>query len=245
MNITQLRAEQYAHNGRLHPYINDWKKNPYTYLKARFYMEASAILVYFLAKTSISPNAITFMFGVAGLLGGVLLAVPNTITIHLALLVFFSKGVLDWSDGHLARLTGKTSLTGGILDPYASYMGVLAFQVALGFYVAQKSRVMAFYYLTPVIPLLYALKANTFAGNFLFRECLNSSALGKIANGNSRVAKNAEKTGNGPALQRIINNLRGLLDDRARIIDCICLLVFIEMHTKIFCYLDCAAGIFF
>src|SRR4030065_481052 len=90
--------------------VNDWKKNPYTWFKSRFYIAFSAILVFLLLRTRIHPNTITLIYALCGLVGGVLLAIPNNITIFLGIFIFFSKGILDWSDGLLARITNRTSV---------------------------------------------------------------------------------------------------------------------------------------
>ena len=45
----------------------------------------------------------------------------------------FSKGVVDWADGHLARLKKKQSLSGHILDVFGARVHSIAFFTALGF----------------------------------------------------------------------------------------------------------------
>ncbi|HPM43379.1 MAG TPA: hypothetical protein PLV52_06075, partial [Candidatus Omnitrophota bacterium] len=54
--VRELKAEQYQYNGTQ---VKSWRVNPYTWLKARFYMESSALLVYLLLKTKIKPNTVT------------------------------------------------------------------------------------------------------------------------------------------------------------------------------------------
>ena len=119
-SIFELRKHQYEYHFNRFPYMKDWKTNPYTCFKSRVYMELSAILVYLLLKTSIHPNTVSVCYMILGIMGGVLLAIPIKATILFSILIFFLKGVLDWSDGHLARIKEQTSITGEILDPYAS-----------------------------------------------------------------------------------------------------------------------------
>ena len=64
----ELRKDQYSYNLNLFPYLNSWIKNPYSFIKARFYMESSAILVYLLLKTTIKPNTVTIFYCLAGVL---------------------------------------------------------------------------------------------------------------------------------------------------------------------------------
>ena len=61
-SLKKLRKEQYDHHSNVMPFLNDWKNNPYTFIKARFYMEMSAILVYFLLRVKAKPNTITILY---------------------------------------------------------------------------------------------------------------------------------------------------------------------------------------
>ena len=86
-------------------------------------MESSSILIYFLQKTKIHSDILTFTFAVLGILGAVLLF-SNPI---LAVGIFFFKPILDWSDGHLARIKKQTSEIGKHLDYYSGTLGTVAF----------------------------------------------------------------------------------------------------------------------
>lgn len=237
--IKELRAEQCDYNSKLYPFINNWKKNPYTWLKARFYMEASAALVYFLLKTKIKPNTITIIYGLFGLLGGILLAIPNNLTIIIAVAVFFLKGILDWSDGHLARVTGQTSVTGHVLDVYGALLNDLGFQLGLGFYVAHKTNIVMFYYLIPLIPLFYALQLTQYTRNLLFKELSSRKLIsewmqrhdaGKL-NQNSK--NNKDRFTTGYKYKKYYDKLSSILDARARSVDFICVLILLEMFLPI------------
>lgn len=238
LTIRELRQEQYDRHSKLYPYINDWKKNPYTWLKARFYMEASALLVYFLLKTKIKPNTVTIIYGLLGMIGGILLAVPTKTTILIAICIFFSKGILDWSDGHLARITNQTSIAGHILDGYGAFLGSLGLQVGLGFYVAQKSEMMLFYYLIPLIPLFYATKLHSYAVHVLFNEYITSEKTREynreILQEKSANLDENTKAGFNKRYGKIHNLVKNFLDDRARTVDFICFLLLLEMYTSVF-----------
>ena len=56
------------------PYLKKLEKNPYTYLKAKLYMELSSILVFLLLRTNIRPNTITLIYAFCGILGFVFLS---------------------------------------------------------------------------------------------------------------------------------------------------------------------------
>ena len=65
------------------PYLKNFKQNPYTYLKARYYMYCSVLLVYFLLKTRITPNMVTIVYGLSGVIGGICFRYQIYITILL------------------------------------------------------------------------------------------------------------------------------------------------------------------
>ena len=50
--------------------IDDWIKSPYSSLKARYYIEVSSIIVYFLQFTKITPNQISIIYALLGIFGG-------------------------------------------------------------------------------------------------------------------------------------------------------------------------------
>ena len=236
--IKQAREYQYDYHSKKFPYVDDWKRNPYTFLKARFYMEASAILVYLLLKTKIKPNTVTIIYGLAGIVGGILLSIPLNATIILALLVFFTKGILDWSDGHLARVRGQTSVTGHVLDVYGALLNDLGFQMGLGFYVAFKTGNHAFYYLIPLIPFFFAAKLTTFSEIILFTELSKKKFL------EDRMKRYADVGYTHTTSETTKDNVLGkhkkyyeyfsaFLDARARNVDFICLVILVEMFSSV------------
>ena len=210
--------------------LKNWKKNPYTLLKSIFYIETSSILVYFLLKTKVHPNTITLLYALCGVVGGVLLSVPNRITILLALFIFFTKGILDWSDGSLARITKRTSVKGGVLDPWGALINSLGFYLGLGFYVFAKSGNPVYLYL---IAIILALRAGSIR-NYTYQHYAGEIAEGtreekagiKAINYEKVLTKKEELKG---FLKYFKNFVSGFLDDRARSVDFISLLILIEI----------------
>jgi hypothetical protein len=236
--IKEARKYQYNYHSAKFPYVDDWKHNPYTFLKARFYMEASAILVYLLLKTKVKPNTVTIIYGLAGIVGGILLSIPLKITIILALIIFFTKGILDWSDGHLARVTGQTSTTGHVLDSYGALLNDLGFQMGLGFYVAFKTDIAMFYYLIPLIPFFYATGLKLFSQRILFEEILMSKFIADRMQKNADVAISKTTSENIKAdvlgkYKKYYKYFSSFLDARARSVDFICFLILIEMFSSV------------
>lgn len=238
LTFKEVRTEVYQTTSARRPFINYWRKNPYTCLKARYYMELTSILVYFLLRTNIKPNSVTIVYGLVGILGGMLLAIPNNATIVVALILFFSKGVLDWSDGTLARVTGQVSVTGQVLDGYGALLNELGFQIGLGFYVAFKTGSPAFYYLIPLIPFFFAARLKTFSEIALFMELSRKKFL------EDRMQRCADVGATHTTSENAKDNVLGkhkkyyeyfsaVLDSRARNVDFICLLILIEMFSSV------------
>lgn len=141
MNYQTIRKQQYEyHSDPQFRDMNDFRKSPYTFLKHRFNMEMAAILVYLLQNTGIHPNFITYTYGAFGVIGGVLLALNKWV--FLALGLFFTRGILDWADGHYARFTKQVSLAGADLDRICGTLGTICFYIGLGFYIINKIHII-------------------------------------------------------------------------------------------------------
>lgn len=70
-------------------------------------------------RARLTPNAVSVLAGIVGAAGGGLLASPRLAPAGVGLLVL--HGVLDSADGQLARMTGRTSEWGRVLDGLAGY----------------------------------------------------------------------------------------------------------------------------
>ena len=197
-----------------------------------FYMESSAVLVYLLLKTRIKPNTVTIIYGFAGITTMVLLAIPTNTTIILALLIAFSKGILDWSDGHFARITGQTSQTGHILDIYGANLNELGFYTGLGFYVAAKTGDFYFYYLIPLLLFMMAASLKRFAGNHLFQEIPSKLVINDVLK--NKINKSyKEEPHTGTVEDKIKALLNQVFDARSRNIDFICFIILLELMFQI------------
>ena len=208
--------------------INNFWKNPYTFFKIRMAIELSIPLVYCLQKTRITPNMVTITYALSGIIAGILLASTNKYAITLGLVIFFFSIVLDATDGQLARATGKTSLTGKILDPYAAHLGNLGFQLGLGFYVASYNSF--FFYLIPLIPFFYSAKLKGFAEALVFR-LLVKGEMKLISNDpeGNKTFSSKNKYADLDKYKNLYYAFNSFLDDRARTVDTISLIVILEL----------------
>lgn len=77
----------------------------------------------------LTPNAVSVLAGLVGAVGGALFFEPRLAPAGFALLVL--HGVVDSADGQLARMTGRTSELGRMLDGLAGYVTHAAMYVAI------------------------------------------------------------------------------------------------------------------
>jgi phosphatidylglycerophosphate synthase len=233
-----LRQLKYDEIGEECPYIYEFFKNPYTWIKVRFFIELGAIFLYIFLRTPFSANAVTTINIVLGILGGVLLAVKIKWVIIVGLVIFFSKNVFDYCDGSVARFKKQTSLTGAIIDPYSALIGSLAFQVGLGFYVAHRLDMMIFYYLVPIIPLCFAGRFHAYAYYVIFVEHLNAKTIHEYRQRfteTDQIDEAMEQPTQTLSRRygKLADLVRNFFDDRARTTDLICLFVLIELYTDL------------
>lgn len=84
-------------------------------------------------KLGFSPNVVTILSMVFGVCGGVLFY-PKNIILNLIGIVFqIFAAVLDCSDGQVARMTGKTTRLGRVLDGTVDGINFAAVYIALAF----------------------------------------------------------------------------------------------------------------
>ena len=227
----QIRKEQYEYNSPenfselQNPFLS-----PYTFIKARFYMEMSAVLVYILLKTNIHPNHVTLVYGFSGLLAGFLISLGKSEFIMVGILIFFTRGILDWTDGHLARKTGKTSLTGHVLDEYGALLGSVGLGFGLGFFVAQRTDYEFLYYLVFLFPVLGLLMIHNYAKSVLVRKIILTDHTGSNITDDSSDPEEKKKPSFFLNLQKFIQSF---MDDRARTVDMICLIILIDINLEL------------
>lgn len=233
--IKDFYLEQFYEKQGRHPGMFDLKLHPYSALKARFFTLMGGILVYFLLNTRVTPNSITITYGLLGFLSGVLLAIPNHYCILTALFIYYFRGILDWTDGLLARNRGETSLSGYFLDAYGGKMGTLTFFVGLGFYVAAKNEnSLFFYYLIPIIPTAHALVLTQFGKATLFSVMASKNHFASWIKSNNIQQNSSQEYDETDILKtkfkKSYDLISSYLDDRSRTVDTICLIILLELY---------------
>ncbi|WP_283138508.1 CDP-alcohol phosphatidyltransferase family protein [Rhizohabitans arisaemae] len=86
-----------------------------------------------LVRTPLSPNQVTGLMILCGVLSGFILAMPGLWSAIVAALLIQLYLLLDCSDGELARWTRRTSIAGVYLDRVGHYFSEAALLIGLGF----------------------------------------------------------------------------------------------------------------
>ncbi len=137
--------------------MDNWLKSPYTCLKVRFYIEFASFFVFLIQNTKIKPNQISYLYALAGLLGGAFISLDNNNFILAGIFIIFFKVAIDGSDGLLARVKYKASNFGAAIDSWGGLVGEYCFVIGLGFYSFNMTENINFIYVTFFIVLLKAI----------------------------------------------------------------------------------------
>ena len=227
MNFSKLKEVIFSHQFKKFPYLMDFYGNPYTYIKSRYYMYCSVALVYVLLRTSIKPNTVTIYYALSGIATGVLLSIPNFYCNIAGVFIAFNKGILDWSDGHLARLKYEPSLTGQILDEYGASLNSIGLIIGLGFFAMHQSGYELLIYVIPILPFLHGEKFTSFGKNIILN---NMDSL--LIKDDDRVKFENHKIKNKKSSKypSVLMRFSGFFDDRARSVDFILLIIVIDIY---------------
>ena len=226
LKLSEIRNKHYSHQrGKLinmDADIDDWKYSPYNCLKARVYIELSSLLVFVLQFTRISPNQVTLIYSFCGLLGGIFLTINNNTSIIIACLIFYFKGVLDWTDGLLARIRNETSSFGHILDAWGSNVGYIFFIGGLSIYCFNITNNTIYIIILICFLIIKALD---------FKNYLYQQSFYEILNNTKNIENNFQKKDEVIKEKKnyIYVFLKAFMDDRARTTDSVILLIILNI----------------
>ena len=234
MNIKDIKKLVFEQQFKRFPYLNNFKKNPYTYLKARYYMYSSVFLLYALLRSRITPNMITITYCLCGIIGGILLTLPNIYCNIAGVIIFFNKSILDWSDGYLARIKYKTTLTGHILDVYGASINSIGLTIGLGFFVINQTGYDFLIFLIAIVAFLYSELFTSFGKKVIFEDL--NKIIKNNQNDSEKIIKDSDKKN---ALRINLTNypkwiiyFKDFFDDRARSTDLILLIIIIDIYSN-------------
>jgi len=97
-----------------------------------FYRPLAFLFVKSIYSTNLTPNQITLISMICGVLGGVAFGVGTSTAMLAAAVLLVLYDVLDCSDGQLARLKKNGTRIGRILDGVADYVVVTAVYIGMG-----------------------------------------------------------------------------------------------------------------
>jgi phosphatidylglycerophosphate synthase len=104
----------------------------------RIHRPLAARLIPLLVRTPITPNQVTILSGIIGILAGLCFALGawRPVMCLVSGVLLFLSVVLDCCDGQLARAKGISSTTGAILDGIADYLVGIALAIGGSYYMA-------------------------------------------------------------------------------------------------------------
>ena len=211
---------------------NNWRKNPYTYLKSRYYVECASVVTYIFLKIGISANNTTLLYIFFGLLGSILISLGYAPFVYIGTFLIFNKGVFDWADGQIARWKKQESLKGHILDLYGARFNSICFNSAIGFYCYNTSNQDYFLYLAFGNVFFNATLIRTYASDLLLRDISSGKISLEIQNGiSSKKLDEATTLLPKTKISLLIKRfkfLQSVFDDRARSVDFILLILLLE-----------------
>jgi|TARA_Y100000389_G_scaffold168042_1_gene173506 hypothetical protein len=226
VNYQEIRNKMYSVQ------LKRWKelinfKSPYTLIKAIYYMETASLFLFLTQKVIKSPNFITLLYILCGVIGAFFIALSShDFFFYLGLFMVFTKGTFDWADGPLARRLNKTSFLGHALDCYGAHLNDLAFRVAFLYY--SLLNFSEWMFLFPVLTFVLLATNLRLYTDFQYTKIIIDPEK-KIYKNNS-VSKNKKQT---KGIQ--VSNFKkwfvrytSFLDGRARSIDLILLLILIN-----------------
>jgi hypothetical protein len=226
LKLLEIRNKHYSHQRRklinMDADIDDWKYSPYNCFKARVYIELSSLLVFVFQFTRISPNQITLIYAISGVLGGIFLTLNNNTSILIACLIFYFKGALDWTDGLLARIKNETSSLGHILDAWGSHVGYIFFISGLSIYCFNITNNNIYIIILICFLIIKALDFKSYLYQQSFYEILNNTQNIE----NNFLKKDQIKKG---GKNYIYIFLKTFMDDRAKTTDSVILLIILNI----------------
>jgi len=211
--------------------LGNFGRNPYSSLKTKLYIEGSTLLILICIKLGIKPNSVTAVYALLGLLGALMLSIPSDTYNIIGVIIFFFKGIIDWTDGGVARLTNQTSKFGNLFDAWAGRFGHVNFIIGLSCYLYFKNNEVYFLFLLVLLLAVYSTSLK-----IMSLQICDLSMFKKMQQ--MKIGKKLSKSRNLSLLVRIGVILKNSFDDRARSVDLICLLIVINLKIDILMILN-------
>lgn len=172
-----------------------------------FYRPLAFLFVKIIFPTNITPNQITTVALIIGVIGGILYSFNTHLYLIIAAILIITYDVLDCSDGQLARLKKNGTFFGRILDGVSDYFVSTAIYLGIGFGFASNSDDPIFYWglvvLAGLTNAVHAITLDFYRNRFLDYALNRDALLGDNLKEFEEELKNEKESG-GNYFQRII-----------------------------------------
>ncbi len=172
-----------------------------------FYRPLAFIFVKIIFPTNITPNQITTVALIIGVIGGILYTFNTHFYLIIAAILIITYDVLDCSDGQLARLKKNGTFFGRILDGVSDYFVSTAIYLGIGFGFASNSDDPFFYWglviLAGITNAAHAITLDFYRNRFLDYALNRDALLGDNLKEFEEELKNEKESG-GNYFQRAI-----------------------------------------
>ena len=218
--------------------IYNWRSSPYSCFKARIYIELSTLFAFFLQSTSLTANHISLIYCISGAIAGLFLSSNIESLMIVGLLIFFLKNSLDWTDGFIAKIKNEKTAIGHILDTWGSHIGEISLMTSIGIYCYNFTNNIFYLIITISILFFKSIDFKFFSFHQLFYELLNEKKKFKI--GFYKDENEIKKKDN-----LFVVFLKNFMDNKARTVDLVCLLIFLEIFYNIDYFSKFIFGLYF
>ena len=211
---------------------NDWRKNPYTFIKSRYFIELGSFLIFIILKLrlNLNANALTLLYAFSGPVAALLLLFENSYLIFLSLFIFFSRSCLDWVDGFWARYRKEASLKGHILDAYGAKMGTISLYFGVGLFKYNQTSSPSFLIILAFIMFINSLLIRDHTNSLIIRDLRSGDLILKTLDKQKPNFNNYKSSKKYLSFipNFILAFFYGLFDGRARIVDTVLFFILVD-----------------
>lgn len=147
-----------------------------------FYRPLAFLFVKAVYKTNLTPNQITTIALIVGMIGGVFYFFNTYLAISIGAFLLIVYDVLDCSDGMIARLKKNGTFFGRILDGIADYFVTITVYLGIGFGFASNSDNSLFYWILLILAgasnIIHAATLDFYRNKFLDYAFNRDATLG-------------------------------------------------------------------
>ena len=148
-----------------------------------FYRPLAFLFVKAVYKTNLTPNQITSIALIVGMIGGFFYFFNTHYAISIGAILLITYDVLDCSDGMIARLKKNGTFFGRILDGIADYFVTVTVYLGIGFGFASNSEDPLFYWILLVLAgasnIIHAGTVDFYRNKFLDYTFNRDATLGE------------------------------------------------------------------